>query len=218
MHPRTEDLLTIRDGEPIDAAVLERARSAPGFAAELEQLERMRRRLADLPLLEAPAEIWERVLAGGNTPASPRRPWVQWLARCALAAAVAGAAVAYLGRSADVVPPSGPPVVTTPATVVTHAPEVAPVVAASYIQLVEESERLERMLADIRYQRPMMSGRTASTIVGLEDRIAFIDEQLTYGAASGLQMPEQRALWSERVDLMNALVYVRLGQAEPGGF
>ena len=90
--------------------------------------------------------------------------------------------------------------------------------AASYIQLVEESERLERMLADIPYQRPMMSGRTASTIVGLEDRIAFIDEQLTYGAASGLQMPEQRALWSERVDLMNALVYVRLGQAEPGGF
>ena len=61
------------------------------------------------------------------------------------------------------------------------------------------------MLGQLSYQRPLMSGATASTIVGLEDRIAFIDEQLTYSAARGLPQPERAALWGERVDLMNAL-------------
>ena len=92
------------------------------------------------------------------------------------------------------------------------------VVSTSLVSLVQQSERLERTLAEIPYQRPLMSGRTASTIVGLEDRIAFIDQQLMYGTVDGLKAPQRQALWSERVELMNALVHVRLAQAEPAGF
>jgi hypothetical protein len=63
-----------------------------------------------------------------------------------------------------------------------------------------------------------MSGSTAMTIAGLEDRIGMIDAQLTYSTARGVAQPEREALWGERVELMNALVHVRFAQAEPTGF
>jgi hypothetical protein len=62
--------------------------------------------------------------------------------------------------------------------------------------------------------RPLVVGSTAGTIVGLEDRIAYVDAQLSYAAARDLAPPYRRALWGERVELMNTLVYVRLAQMQ----
>lgn len=202
----------------MDAAALEKARAAPGVTAGVERLERMRERLAGLPELAAPDGVWERVRAAADSDGHPRRTWLRWGARGALAATVAAAAMIYLMRSPQVAAPPPAQLATTPAIVPASRTDAAPVVPASLVSLVEQSERLERTLAQIPYQRPLMSGRTASTIVGIEDRIAFIDQQLMYGAAGELAMPQQRALWSERVELMNALVHVRLAQAEPAGF
>jgi hypothetical protein len=89
------------------------------------------------------------------------------------------------------------------------------VVPASHPELVQESARLDRALRRVPYQRPMMSAETATTIAGLEDRIALIDEQITYSNARGVPQPQRVALWGERVDLMNALVHVRYAQAQP---
>jgi hypothetical protein len=91
-------------------------------------------------------------------------------------------------------------------------------VPAPYDALVAESARLDRLLGTIAYQRPLMTGATASTIVGLEDRIGVIDAQLTYSTARRAPEPQREALWSERVELMNALVHVRYAQAQPAGF
>ena len=85
---------------------------------------------------------------------------------------------------------------------------------ASYAPLVEESERLERLLAELPSRR-VMAGSTAGTIAGLEDRIALVDAQLSYAAARDLAPTYREALWGERVELMNALIYVRSGVA-PG--
>jgi hypothetical protein len=85
---------------------------------------------------------------------------------------------------------------------------------ASYAPLVEESERLERLLAALPSRR-VLAGSTAGTIAGLEDRIAFVDAQLSYAAARDLAPTYREALWGERVELMNALIYVRSGLA-PG--
>jgi hypothetical protein len=63
-----------------------------------------------------------------------------------------------------------------------------------------------------------MTGATASTIAGLEDRIAFVDEQLAYSAAGRVPVPQRAALWSDRVELMNALVSVRYAEAQANGF
>ena len=40
----------------------------------------------------------------------------------------------------------------------------------------------------------MMTARTAGTIVGLEDRIAYIDEQLTIGMLHAVEFPQREAL------------------------
>ena len=83
----------------------------------------------------------------------------------------------------------------------------------SYAPLIVESARLERLLAEMPAPR-LVVGSTAGTIVGLEDRIAYVDAQLSYAAARDPAPPYRRALWDERVELMNALVYVRFAQMQ----
>jgi hypothetical protein len=95
-----------------------------------------------------------------------------------------------------------------------HLPESARSEALSYAPLAAESARLERLLSELPPPRRLMMGSTASTIVGLEDRIAIVDAQLSYAAARDLASPYREALWGERVELMNALVHVRFAQIE----
>ena len=231
MHPSTEDLLSVRDGEPLDARTSEVIAADARCAKEVERLDGLRIALRKLPDLEAPTGAWERIAAIEHETRYRRPSWIKRAAGLGVAAAVAAAAIIYLGS-----PAAGSRGSSARGSSTLAAPEAARapddarfagpggaqyggrVVPASYTELVAESARLERMLGQLSYQRPLMSGATASTIVGLEDRIAFIDEQLTYSAARGLPQPERAALWGERVDLMNALVQVRYGQAQPTGF
>jgi hypothetical protein len=165
-------------------------------------------KLRELPQLEAPPGVWERVLETQRLRAAAHR-----FRRRALAAAAA-VAVAVTGVSAAVMlqRPRAPTMAIVPAMhdrLVTLVPrEPVP-----YAQLVEESARLERLLAELPPRRVMV-GSTAGTIAGLEDRIAFVDAQLSYAAARDLAPTVREALWGERVELMSALVYVRVGQAQ----
>ncbi|HZF30526.1 MAG TPA: hypothetical protein VE907_15520 [Gammaproteobacteria bacterium] len=210
MHPSTEDLLSVRDGEPLDAARAT-ACECPEHGPELGRLHRMRDALRALPELEPPAGVWQRAVEAER--ASRRSIWPRALAGVGVAAAVAAVAVLSIGGS---VPDLGtePTAIAPPAT--WRAPVQTP--TATYTSLVQESARLEQLLSEISYQRPLMTGGTAGTIVGLEDRIAVIDELSTYGRARGLQSPEREALLSERVELLNALVHVRLAQSQTPGF
>ena len=89
---------------------------------------------------------------------------------------------------------------------------------ATYTSLSSESARLERLLNEIRYQPRLMNAATATTIAGLQDQIALVDQQLMYSRVNGLQATQAEALWQERVDLMNALLQVRFAQAQRIGF
>jgi flavin reductase (DIM6/NTAB) family NADH-FMN oxidoreductase RutF len=133
-----------------------------------------------------------------------------------VAAAVATAAVVYVTTSG----PSRHPEVAPATFVASGEPSAARAIAtpASYVALVEQSGRLDQLLAELPAQRPLMTGATASTIAGLEDRIAFLDEQLAFSAAGKLPAPQRAALWSDRVELMNALVSVRYAEAQMNGF
>lgn len=227
MHATTEDLLSVRDGEPVDARTSEVIAADASYGSEIERLRRMRTDLRSLPDFEAPEGLWERIDAAEHTSRPGQRPWLRRFAGAALAAAVAAAAIYLVLPRVPEADGSAPPQVFTaspgrvePGSFATLAPGLpgARVVPVSYTQLVEESARLERVLGQISYQRPLMNGATATTIAGLEDRISVIDEQLTFSTARGLPQPEREALWSERVDLMGALVHVRFAQAQPTGF
>lgn len=216
MHPSTEDLLKVRDGEPMDAVTAELC-ARHEHMREVERLQRMRDALRALPDVPPPAGAWERVLAAQQPAPRPEPPrFLRAAVGFGIAAGVAlGALLLVTGPRESDVPPAV--VDSTPASTVPLL-ESTPLVQPSYASLVEESARLDRVLRNISYQRPVMNAGTAGTIVGLEDRIAFIDEQLTYGAARGLGLRQREALWTERVELMNALVYVRLAQAQRTGF
>jgi hypothetical protein len=160
-------------------------------------------RLSELPELAPPPGVWERVLEDVGARAAARR----FRRRCAVAVAVVVAAAAV--PLTHVATREAPPALTIAAL----DPARARWVETSYAPLIVESARLERLLAEMPAPR-VVAGSTAGTIVGLEDRIAYVDAQLSYAAARDLAPTYRQALWDERVELMNALVYVRLAQLQ----
>jgi hypothetical protein len=149
-------------------------------------------KLRELPAQAPPPGVWERVLEAERARRAGRRFWRRSVALAAAAAAVAMGIAAY----------------------VVNIDSAAERNAAAYRALVAESARLERVLAELPAPRPLMVGSTAGTIAGLEDRIAIVDTQLSYAAAEHVAPSYRQALWGERVELMNALVYVRFAQTQ----
>lgn len=236
MRPSTEDLLSVRDGEPVDSEIRAAIAGDVAQAREVERLRSVRHALRGLPELRAPDGVWQRIAAAERDARPPGARWRKYAAGAGIAAAVAAVALFVLGsQSRSTAGHATPPAIEasnglrTGRTGASPSSEVggdAPFdadsalsggrsVPASYPALVQESARLDRALRRLPRQRPLMSAETATTIAGLEDRIALIDEQITYGNARGLPQPQRVALWGERVDLMNALVHVRYAQAQP---
>jgi hypothetical protein len=194
MRSSTEDLLSVRDGEPLTAATRAAIEASPESTREVERLQALQRSLRALPELAPPAGAWERIVAAEERGAVAQRRVARSLAGFGAAAAAALVALIYFV--------AGP--TDTPATIA-RSP-------STYAPLVAESARLERLLAEMPPRSHVVRLGTVSTIVGLEDQIALLDEQLSYGDAIGLEDPQRTALWSERVDLMNALILVRAAQ------
>jgi hypothetical protein len=225
MYPSTEDLLSVRDGEPLDARTSEIIAADAGQLNEIERMRRMRGALRALPDVEPPADLWARIDAAERVTRYRSAASLKRAAGVGVAAAVAAVTIGYLALPRAATSPE-PATAATPLTAPEPSASAAPdsglraprVVPVSYTALVAESARLDGVLQQISYQRPLMDGTTALTIAGLEDRIGVIDEQLTFSLARRLPQPEREALWSERVDLMNALVHVRVAQAQPTGF
>lgn len=83
---------------------------------------------------------------------------------------------------------------------------------ASLGSLMARSRLLEEALRAAPETPRVMRASTASTIATLEDRIAMIDQQLSFPERP-LNEAEARALWRERVQLMDSLVQLRYAQA-----
>jgi hypothetical protein len=219
MRPSTVDLLRIRDGEPVDAEVRATVDSDRALREELAGLAATQRALQSLPELAPPGGMYERIrgeIAAQQMP-SVRSAW-QWPLRGAIVAGVAVAAVWLAGR----VPEAPIEDVLAPATIVaeeSQQPRVAPLLGTpTYASLVEESARLERALDEIQYRPRVVRASTVATIDGLEERIAWIDEQLMFAPALGLRRTDRQVLYRQRVELMNALVQIRYAEARRFAF
>ena len=165
----------------------------------------LREALRKLPDVAAPAGVWERIEAASREDAADRvdvlspgrslRRERSSYVSLAAAAAIAAIAIGGVARA-----PRVPDRDTSDLLA-----ELPP-----YEALLEQSAYLERELASIRYQRPLMAATTASTIVALEDRIALVDEEIARGGVVVAPSQSQQMLWGARVELLNALVQVRL--------
>lgn len=212
MHIRTEDLLKIRDGEPVDAKIRVAVDSDHQLKADLDYLQETQDALQSLPALEPPSGIWESIAETSfdSSNSSAR----QWPLRSMIAATLAAVVVLAVIRSPQ--PPEFRETILETNAEIADADSIQRAATSTYDSLVAESEDLERQLNQIGYQPKLISAGTMSTIVSLEDEIALVDAQLMY--ARTLQPMQTEALWETRVGLMDALVNVRYTHSQLSGF
>ena len=206
MHASIDHLLSLRDGEPVDAATAAHVEQCQHCSAELHKLREMRSQLQSLPQLDAPTSFQEIQRAMARPVAAPRRALSARL--------VAGLAFVTL----------------TTVFFVALRDETAPTVAERSVEpdeqatlpldvgtprvpeLVAQSRRLEDLLQQLPERPRIERVSTAAMIDTIEERIQWLDFQLSDAPDSGLNERQTQRLWSERVELMDSLVKVRYAE------
>ncbi|HEY1991291.1 MAG TPA: hypothetical protein VGH71_02435 [Gammaproteobacteria bacterium] len=208
MHASLEQLIGLRDEEPVAVEVQQHVRGCSRCAAALNGLLAARERVQALADPVPPADAWRRILAASER-SSRRRRWLPAAAGLAVAATVVGMVVSF--------GPHGPrPVDTTLATASQSLGQPADI-----NQLMAQSRYLERAVYKLGGQSDdtAMSAGTASTIAALEDRIALIDYEIGTAnqASKALASDHVKQLWQQRVDLLQSLAAVRYAQTANTG-
>lgn len=81
-------------------------------------------------------------------------------------------------------------------------------------QLVAQSRQLDDLLQELPLRPRAERVVQAATLDTLEQRIQWLDFQLSFEAEAELNPEQARSLWRERVDLMDSLVKVRYAQVQ----
>src|SRR5205809_298328 len=150
MRPSTEDLLAVRDGEPLDASAKALIESSLAHGRDVERLRRVQSALRALPALDPPADVLARVLEAKETHEAGRTRWLRFAAGAGVAAAMATAAIVYVTTSG----PSRP----LDAALAAGSEPNGAAAPMSYVALVEQSGRLDQLLAELPARRPLMTG------------------------------------------------------------
>lgn len=199
MHASLEQLISLRDGAPVDANAAVHLRDCAGCRAEVAQLGHWRQHLIDLPVLEAPQDAWQKIAARLDEQQVPprRRHWIPAVG-VALAASLVAAVVLVTWRL------QAPP--TVPAASASGAPMLT--------QLQSQSRYLERVMQAMNAGsgQGVTSAGTAATVAALEDRIALVDYAINQANTVSQPPQDLTALWQQRVNLMQSLAAVRYAQ------
>jgi len=205
MHARIEQLLSLRDGEPVDAAVHAHVAACAQCAASLAGLAQMREQLQNLRVPVGHTDDWRAVKhsVARRATAMHRR---QWATRAALAASVAALAIATVWRLNDPM-----------RELAAHRPgprdaEVA-LAADRLSQLRSQSQALEELLAELPRQSAVERAGTALPIDAIEAQVQWLDHQILVGDDQ-MQPDAAEQLWRERVEAMNSLVRLRYVDAQ----
>ncbi len=206
MHARIDHLLSLRDSEPVDLAVRSHVESCTECAQAKAGLETMRRRLAALPAVNAPADGWARVRAridAAQRPAVPRRggSMVAIAASCAMLGVLAGMLLREGGRGAQELAAQ-------------PAAGVLPQTLDSIEELRDRSRVLEEVLAALPARPAVERAGTAVPIDTLQAQVQWVDHQLSVSGAAHAAPDLRERLWRERVEIMNTLVQLRYVEAQ----
>ena len=198
MHPKLDELLALRDGEGA-ADVVRHVQRCETCRTELAGLRAMAVALEELPPLEIPGDVWPEIRR--RIISRHRRSTRVRLALIA-ASVLAVATVTVVARFGAV---GGDPI--RPGIDETR-------LAVEYLS--DASRELERVLRDPSLQSPVLSPWRAAMIVELEDRIALVDIALAQHADRD-SLEREVVLWSDRVELLDALVAARGGDTRNFG-
>lgn len=198
MHPNLDELLAHRDGDgTVEAARhIETCDVCRLVVTELRQTSIA---LKELPSFPPPGDAWGRI-----------RDRVHRQRRLSISARLAVAAAVVAAVATAIFTTQHQPI--EEARTASGADDTR----AAIEQLSGASRELEMVLRETSLQTPVLSPRRAAMIVELEDRIALVDLALSQHPEQGL---DQRAvaLWSDRVELLDALVTVRGGDRRSNG-
>jgi hypothetical protein len=202
MHARLDELLSLRDGAPVDARVRTHVDACDGCAAELVRTEALQQQLRALPQAPDPAaDGWQVVQARLAASSAPGRR-LERLAPYAAAASVVTLAVFAALRF------------TEPPTPTASRPEPLIVLdAESLDDLRTRSQQLEALLEALPERPAVARAGTSVPIESLEAQVQWLDHQLSVAGATG-QVPQAQQLWRDRVEVMNSLVQLRYVEAQ----
>ena len=204
MHARIDQLLSLRDGEPVDADVRAHVQHCATCLAEATALVDARSRLQTLPSFDPPAIAFDGIASRGAQ-SRHRRPALAWAA--AVSAAVIAIAAFIVVRDAT----HPPQTVALPKTTT-----VVPQASDPEMQrLIAQSRELDELLHYLPDRPQVQRASLGATVDSIEERIQMLDLQLAYGSDAGLDDQQARRLWSERVELMDSLVKVRYAESAP---
>jgi hypothetical protein len=206
MHAHIHDLLSLSDGEPVEAGVARHVDQCPRCTAQVNALNGARRNLRALPAMDPPVTAFGAVQERLRERPAARVHW-------SLAAGLIGAAVLIGIVSFGVIQSHqrlevagvDKPVPLAPMSIAVPPPSVA--------ELVAQSRQLDDLLQELP-QRPTVERiAVAATLDSIEERIQWLDVQLSFASTAELNERQAQRLWSERVDLMDSLVKVRYAEA-----
>ena len=208
MHADYQELLALRDGDPVDAQAAQHVSQCADCSRALAQLNALQEQLRRLPAFEAPERAWAGIRRRlERAPQRQRNPWP--MVGLAASIMVTVLVLPLLHRE--------------PGMSVGHAipgegQNPAGAGQDSLGALVMRSQRLEAVL-QVLPRRPVAErAGTSATIDELQNRIQMLDLQLSAAGRGDAQQPaaaheDARRLWSARVELMNSLVHVRYAEA-----
>ncbi len=202
MHARLDELLSLRDGAPVDARVQAHVQECAACAAELDRAEALRAQLEALPPAPAPAvDGWPAVQARlAASKARGRR-----LGRVAPYAAAAS--VAALATFAALRMTEAPP------SVAQRAEPLITLDDESLDAVRSRSRELEALLAALPERPAVERAGTSVPIDSLEAQVQWLDHQLSVAGAEG-RATDAEALWRDRVEVLNSLVQLRYVEAQ----
>ena len=210
MHPRIDQLLSWRDGAPVDVATREHAEQCATCAAAVRRLTERQRSLQELPQFEAPDIEYARILARAQEVKSPvdshRNRW-RAIAAAAIVAVVAAEFIVdrepkLSSQQAD-------------ANVADAVPLRHELGDASVARLVEQSRELDQLLQKLPPRPEVQRVSMAGTVDRIEQRVQWLDVQLSSVPAGAADDSVSHRLWRERVDLMDSLVAMRYAESMP---
>lgn len=207
MHASLEQLIGLRDEEPVSVEVQQHVRGCGRCAAALNGLLAARERLAALSDPLPPADAWQRIVVASDR-SRRRRRWLP-AAGVGVAASAAAAALLLVNLHVKPLPARDDTAVVTPASAQ----------PADVNQLMAQSRYLERAVLKLDGPADSMavSADTASTVAALEDRIALVDYEINSAAGVPNDDPHVVQLWKQRVDLLQSLAAVRYAQVADAG-
>jgi len=202
MHARLDELLSLRDGAPVDARVRAHVDACAECAAELARAESLQESLRALaPVPDAAADGWAEVQSR-LAAARAKRSLPARAAPYAAAASVVALALFAALRWTEAPAPEA----SNPAPLIVLDTE-------SLDQLRSRSQELEALLAALPERPAVARAGTSVPIESLEAQVQWLDHQLTLAGAAG-QATETEQLWRDRVEAMNSLVQLRYVEAQ----